>query len=125
MGRGVEGARALGLHLGGRAGGHVAMAEPMQSEIWMADLDPTRGHEQAGRRPVLVVSADTFNASPAGLVVIVPITSKSKGIRAHLPIEPASTGLRTKSYVISEQPRTISKDRLGKHVGKVAAATMS
>ena len=100
------------------------MSPPMQSEIWMADLDPNRGHEQAGKRPVLVVSADAFNSSPAGLVVVVPITSKFKGMRAHLPIDPGTTGLRTKSYVISEQPRTISTLRLGKRIGSVPAATM-
>jgi mRNA interferase MazF len=97
----------------------------MQADIWMADLDPTRGHEQAGRRPVLIVSADAFNASPAGLIVIVPITSKSKGIRAHIPLEPAGTGLRTKSYAISEQPRTISKDRLNKRLGIVSDSNLS
>lgn len=100
------------------------MAEPLQCEIWMADLDPTRGHEQAGKRPVLVVSADTFNASPAGLVVILPITSKVKGIRAHIPVEPGPSGLRTKSYVICEQPRTIAKERLGKRLGKLPAAVL-
>jgi len=101
------------------------VAGPLQSEIWMADLDPTRGHEQPGKRPVLVVSADTFNTSPAGLVVVLPITSKSKGIRAHLPIEPNGTGLRTNSYVICEQPRTIAKDRLSKRLGEVGAAALA
>lgn len=100
------------------------MTEPLQGDIWMADLDPTRGHEQAGKRPILIVSADTFNASPAGLVVAVPITSKSKGIRAHVPVEPGSSGLRTKSFIIGEQPRTISKDRLAKRLGAIPDAQL-
>lgn len=90
----------------------------------MADLDPIRGHEQAGRRPVLIVSADDFNSSPAGLVVVCPITSKGKNIRSHIAVEPATTGLKTKSYIISEQPRTISKDRLGKRVGQAPQSAM-
>jgi mRNA interferase MazF len=98
--------------------------DPLRAEIWMADLDPSRGHEQAGKRPVLVVSADAFNAGPAGLVVVVPITSKAKGIRSHIAVEPGSTALRTKSYVLSEQPRTISKERLSKQLGSVSAAVM-
>ena len=101
------------------------MAEPQQADIWMADLDPTRGHEQAGKRPALVVSADIFNASAAGLVVIVPITSKSKGIRAHIPIDPGISGLRTKSFLICEQPRTISKDRLSKRLGRAPEEILS
>ena len=100
------------------------MADPFRAEIWMADLDPTRGHEQAGRRPVLVVSADDFNSSPAGLVVVLPITSKGKNIRSHVPIEPAGTGLKTKSYIICEQPRTIAKDRIGKRIGQIARPAM-
>jgi mRNA interferase MazF len=56
------------------------------------------------------------------LLVILPITSKGKGIRSHIPAEPASTGLKTKSFIISDQPRTISKERLGKRIGQVPPA---
>jgi mRNA interferase MazF len=101
------------------------MAEPAQAEIWMADLDPALGHEQAGKRPVLIMSADTFNAGLAGLVVIVPITSKSKRVRSHVAIEPGASGLRTRSFVISEQPRTISKSRLGRRLGVVGEPALS
>ena len=50
----------------------------LRGEIWMIDFDPTRGHEQAGRRPALVVSDDVFNAGPAGLVMVLPVTTKPK-----------------------------------------------
>ena len=99
------------------------MIDPLRAEIWLADLDPTRGHEQAGRRPVSF-SADHFNGSPAGLVVVLPITSKGKNIRSHIPLDPGTTGLKTKSYVICEQPRTIAKDRIGKRVGQIARPAM-
>ena len=48
---------------------------PSRGEIWMVDLNSARGHEQAGVRPALVVSVDTFNHGPAGLAVVLPVTS--------------------------------------------------
>ncbi|NCR44934.1 MAG: type II toxin-antitoxin system PemK/MazF family toxin, partial [Microcystis aeruginosa SX13-01] len=56
------------------------MAEITRGEIWLADLNPVRGHEQAGKRPCLVISADLFNQGASGLVVVLPVTSKDKGI---------------------------------------------
>ena len=54
------------------------------------DLDPTR--EQAGKRPALVISTNGFNKSRADLVVVVPITSKDKGIPWHVPLQPPEGG---------------------------------
>jgi mRNA interferase MazF len=67
------------------------MADPYRSEIWLADLSSGQGHEQAGQRPVLVISDDGFNSGLFGLVIVVPLTSKtqkSKNIPAHIPISP-------------------------------------
>ena len=50
------------------------MTQPPRGEVWLADLDPTRDREQAGRRPVLIVSEDLFNHGPADLVIICPLT---------------------------------------------------
>ena len=97
------------------------MADPSRGEIWPADLGTGRGHEQAGQRPVLVVSDDAFNAGLAGLVMVVPLTSKvakSKNIPAHIPVVPPEGGLTTPSVILCDQLGTISEDRLGKsHVG--------
>src|SRR5690348_656161 len=71
----------------------MTTVEPSRGQVWMADLDPTKGHEQAGKRPVLVVSADVMNLGPAGLVVVLPITSKGKGIPTHVPVDPPEGGL--------------------------------
>jgi mRNA interferase MazF len=101
------------------------MAGPFRGEIWNANLDPTRGSEQAGRRPVLVVSTDRFNDGPAELVVVLPITSKAKGIPWHVAVAPGiSTGLRTESYAMVEAIRCISRERLAKRLGDVADTTM-
>jgi mRNA interferase MazF len=105
------------------------MADPIRGEIWLADLGTGSGHEQAGQRPVLVVSDDAFNSGLAGLVMIVPLTSKlgkSKHIPAHIRIDPPEAGLKTASVILCDQLRTISKDRLRKTPwGTVSAATLA
>ena len=50
------------------------MADPRRGEIWLADLRPTRGREQTGRWPVLVLSVDFFNSGSADLIVVLPLT---------------------------------------------------
>lgn len=104
------------------------MADPNRGEIWVADLGTGRGHEQAGQRPVLVVSEDAFNGGLSGLVMVVPITSrvkKSKNIPAHIAVDPPEGGLKTPSVILCDQLRTISKDRLGKVAwGTVSTATV-
>jgi mRNA interferase MazF len=98
--------------------------DPSRGDIWTVDLDPTRGHEQAGRRPALVVSVDLFNRGPAGLVVVLPITSKAKGIPLHVPLAPPEGGVKTASYVKCEDIRSISKERLAKRLGHVLPETL-
>jgi mRNA interferase MazF len=105
------------------------MADPARGEIWLADLGSGRGHEQAGPRPVLVVSDDAFNAGLAGLVMVAPLTSKvakSRNIPAHIRIDPPEAGLKTPSVILCDQLRAVSKDRLGKAAwGSVSAATLA
>src|SRR4051794_32053583 len=74
-----------------RAKGRSDMADPARGEVWLADLGTGAGHEQQGRRPVLVLSVDAFNQGPAGLVTVLPLTSKvakSQNIPAHIPVQP-------------------------------------
>ena len=101
------------------------MAEPMRGEVWMVGLDPTKGREQRGQRPALVVSTNTFNRGPADLVIVLPITSKGKGIPLHVRIDKPEGGVKTTSYVMTEAIRSVSKQRLSKRWGMVSAATMS
>lgn len=98
---------------------------PSRGEIWMVDLNPTRGHEQAGVRPALVVSADTFNHGPAGLVVVLPITSRDKGIVLHVPVIPPEGGLTLPSYIKIEDLRSVARERLLRRLGQVSVATMA
>lgn len=100
------------------------MSQPLRGEIWLVALDPTVGREQAGTRPALVVSDDLFNQSHAELIVILPITSKNKGIRSHVAVSPPEGGLTVASYIKCEDVRSISIQRLGRRLGKVTAKTM-
>ncbi|UFP97018.1 type II toxin-antitoxin system PemK/MazF family toxin [Gloeobacter morelensis MG652769] len=92
--------------------------------MWLADLDPTRGREQAGRRPCLVVSADPFNRGPAQLVVILFITSRDKGIPFHVGLEPPEGGVTVRSFIKCEDVRSISPQRLTDKWGAVRNETL-
>lgn len=83
-----------------------------RGEVWLADLSPSRGHEQTGQRPVLVISADPFNQSPAGLVIAVPFTTRERGIPTHVEVRPPDGGLHDISFAMCEQLRTLAADRL-------------
>jgi mRNA interferase MazF len=88
------------------------MADARRGEIWLADLRPTRGREQSGRRPILVLSVDRFNAGPADLVVVLPLTSTQRDIPLHVKIDKGDGGVRNESVILCEAIRSISKDRL-------------
>lgn len=100
------------------------MAPVARGDIWLAGLDPTRGREQAGVRPVLVISHDSFNNGPAGLVVTLPLTTKDRGIASHIAVMPREGGLKKRSLVICEQVRCISRGRLHKKLGRLEPDTM-
>jgi len=100
-------------------------SKPSRGELWMADLEPIAGHEQGGRWPCLVFSDDLFNHGPAELVVVLPITSRDRGIPLRVPLEPTEGGLRMASYVIPEMIRSISTRRLASRIGAVSSAKMS
>ena len=88
------------------------MPFPVRGEIWLADFDPTRGHEQAGRRPALIISDDRFNRGRAGLVFAIPLTTRERGLPTHVPILPSEGGVRAPSFIKCEDLRSISLDRL-------------
>ena len=100
------------------------MPQPLRGQIWRANLSPTTGHETRGTRPCLIVSVDPFNQGPAGLVVVLPITTRDKHIPLHVSVSPPEGGLTQHSYVKCEEPRCISKDRLKQLLGTLGAATM-
>lgn len=76
-------------------------------------------------RPVLLISQDKFNALPLGIVIVLPITSKARPNFPRVRVAPPEGGLSTESWIICEQPRTISTERLVKRIGAVAPTTMA
>ena len=102
------------------------LPQPQRGEVWVVQLNPTRGHEQAGRRPVLIVSVNPFNASPAGLVYVAPITRTVRNIPLHVPVVPPEGGLRASSVILCDAVRSISAERLEEGPwGSVSLATMA
>ena len=101
------------------------MSLPGRGEVWLADLNPTRGREQAGRRPVLVVSEDLFNQGPAGLVIVLPVTSTIRNVPSHVPIDPPEGGVRRRSAVLCEAVRSVSVERLVERWGSVGRPTLA
>jgi mRNA interferase MazF len=92
---------------------------PERGELYMADPGPTIGHEQAGRRPYMVISIDPMNRAPLGVVVAVPMTTTDWTNPSHVRVEPAESGLPRVSYAMPEMARSISALRLGRPIGRV------
>ena len=84
-----------------------------------------QGHEQAGKRPCLVISVDLFNQGASGLVVVLPITSNDKGIPFHIKINSPDGGIKTQSFIKCEDVRSISVERLDKCWGTVSSETLA
>lgn len=95
------------------------MARILRGDIYWANLNPTVGHEQAGQRPVLILSRDVFNKH-SGTVIAVAITSQPQKAGFPLTLELAGTKLPKKSWAKISQIRTLSVKRLGEKIGKVA-----
>ncbi len=95
------------------------MARILRGEIRWADLSPSRGTEQAGRRPVLVLSRDVFNER-SGTVISVALTSRPQRAGFPLTLELASKGLPKRSWVKIGQIRTLAVDRIGARIGRAS-----
>jgi mRNA interferase MazF len=94
------------------------VARILRGEVLWAELDPTRGREQAGRRPVLVISHDVFNER-SGTVIAMAITSQPQRVGFPLAVELTSGDLPKRSWVKVSQVRTLSVARLGRRLGRV------
>lgn len=101
------------------------MRQILRGEVWLVDLNPVRGREQAGKRPCLVISVDLFNQGAAELVIALPITSKNKGIPFHVEVNPPEAGLRMQSFIKCEDVRSISVERFERKLGAVTPETLA
>ena len=95
------------------------MARILRGDIRWADLRPTRGREQSGRRPVLVISHDVFNER-SGTVIALAITSRPQRAGFPLTLELAQKGLPKRSWVKIGQVRTLATARIGKRLARAS-----
>ena len=90
-----------------------------QGEIWFANLNPPKGSEQAGLRPVVILSGNLLNQH-LNIVIVVPLTTKVKNYKGNPVLLPSKTnGLRIESEMLVFHIRSVSKDRLIKKLGTI------
>ena len=95
------------------------MARILRGEIRWADLNPVRGREQAGLRPILILSQDVFNER-SGTAIAVALTSRPQRAGFPLTLELHTKGLPKKSWVKISQIRTLAVERIGKVIGRAS-----
>ena len=100
------------------------MARILRGDVYWADLNPVRGREQAGLRPVLILSQDVFNAR-SETVIVMAITSQPQRAGFPLTVELPAGTLAKPSWLKISQVRTISVDRLGKRITSLGPQTLS
>jgi len=96
------------------------MARILRGDVRWADLNPVRGREQAGLRPVLIISQDIFNQR-SETVIAMAITSQAQHAGFPLTFEIKSTRLLKQSWVKISQIRTLSIERIGKKIGTISS----
>ena len=96
-----------------------------QCEIWETNLNPVRGSEQAGFRPVLILSGNMLNTY-LNVVIVCPLTSKIKNYKGNLIIKPNNENkLKVRSEVLTFHIRSISKERLIKKIGQISQSELN
>ena len=115
----------MGVDIARRARGRfVTVSVPARGEVWYVDLEPVRGPEQGGRRPVLVISSDQYNCGPTSLLLVIPITSTQRGVLYHVSVKPPEGGLTRPSDILCDAVCSVSKARVGTRLGAITAKTM-
>lgn len=95
------------------------MAQILRGDIRWAELNPVRGHEQEGTRPVLILSHDVFNQR-SGTVIAMAVTSQEPRAGFPLTLESKAPGLTKRSWVKIAQVRTLSVERIGKKLARAS-----
>lgn len=96
------------------------MARILRGDIIWADLDPVRGHEQGGRRPVVVISSERLNTASAATVIAMALTTRPQRLPFPFVLELESSPSGRRSWVKLSQVRVLSHKRLGNKIGRVS-----
>jgi mRNA interferase MazF len=102
----------------------TSSSPPRQRDVWYAELEPIRGREQGGRRPVVAISVDELSTGASELAIVVPTTTVDRGTPVHVRIDPPEGGLRDVSFALPEMVRAVSHDRLVERWGSVRDETL-
>src|SRR6266446_8324555 len=100
------------------------MAKILRGDIIWADLNPTQGKEQTGKRPVLILSHDVFNER-SGTVIAVALTSQEQRAGFPLTLESRAVGLPKRSWIKISQIRALAVERIGKRMAVAPAEEMA
>jgi mRNA interferase MazF len=100
------------------------VARILRGEVRWADLNPVGGHGQSGRRPVLILSHDIFNAR-SGTVIAVALTSQVQKAGFPLTLELKATAFRKPTWAKISQIRTLSVERIGKRLARIPPADVT
>jgi mRNA interferase MazF len=96
-----------------------------QGEIWYVNLSPTKGSEQSGHRPVVIISGNLLNTY-LNVVICCPLTTKIKNFKGNVVLEPnKSNKLSLPSEILTFHIRSLSKDRLEKKIGTISTSELN
>src|ERR1700722_6024772 len=102
------------------------MSEPLRpGDVWLVNLNPVVGSEQAGRRPSIIVSGSLPLSLPHAVAFVVPITSRDRGLRHQIPIASQASGLSKPSFARPEDARTVAYELLERRIGAVAPGELA
>lgn len=101
------------------------MTELRRGSVVWAELDPVRGREQAGRRPVLVIASDLYLDEADTLAIVLSGTTIDRSWPNHVLLRGTNLRLPQPTYAMTEQPRTVTRDRFVGEIGVVDATTMA
>lgn len=101
------------------------MRDLRRGDVVWADFSPTPGREQAGERPAVVVASQEYLESLTELVIALPATRVDRGWPQHVRLTGQQLALPKPTWALTEQPRTISRDRLTRSAGHVDASCMT
>lgn len=96
----------------------------IEGHVWWARPSPVVGREQAGRRPVVVVSGEEYQATVTTFALVVPVTTTDRGWLNHVRVH-GPHRLDRPSWAMTEQVRTVSRERLVDAAGAVDDATLA
>lgn len=100
--------------------------KPTRGTVLLIDLDPTRGHEQRGLRPCIVVSDPEVVADQRyPLIGVAPVTRTAAVGALYPPLEPGRSGLTSRSYALIDHVRSVDKRRIRRSYGRISATGMA